>query len=70
MIANDTELSVTLKRIERLQLQIAEIRRTENNPKNYRASVSGFVSEMDRLQLEVREYLMTCPAESVDVAQA
>jgi hypothetical protein len=68
MIANETELSVTLKRIERLQLQIAEIRRTEHNPQNYRASVSGFVSEIDRLQLEVREYLMTCPNEAVGAA--
>ncbi len=61
MIKNDTELKVTLDRIERLQLQIAEIRKTETNPENYRASVSGFVSEMDRLQLEVREYLVSVP---------
>ena len=61
MIKNDTELKVTIDRIERLQLQIAEIRKTETNPENYRASVSGFVSEMDRLQLEVREYLVSVP---------
>lgn len=61
MIKNDTELKVTLDRVERLQLQIAEIRRAETNPENYRASVSGFISEMDRLQLEVREYLVTVP---------
>ena len=61
MIKNDTELKVTLERIERLQLQIAEIRKTETNPDNYRASVSGFVTEIDRLQLEVREYLMSYP---------
>ncbi len=68
MIANETELAVTLKRIERLQLQIAEIRRTERNPQNYRASVSGFVSEIDRLQLEVREYLISCPDPATSVA--
>lgn len=61
MIKNDTELKVTLDRIERLQLQIAELRKAETNPANYRASVSGFVSEMDRLQLEVREYLVSVP---------
>jgi hypothetical protein len=61
MIANDTELQVTLKRVDRLQRQVAEIRRTEPNPANYRASVSGFVSEIDRLQLEVREYLLSYP---------
>ena len=68
MLANETELAVTLKRIERLQLQIAEIRRTEQNPENYRASVSGYVSEIDRLQLEVREYLMSCPDPAAGVA--
>jgi len=61
MIKNDTELEVSLKRIERLQLQVAQLRRTETNPANYRASVSGYVSEIDRLQLEVREYLMQFP---------
>lgn len=65
MIANETELNVTLKRIERLQMQIAEIRRTESNAANYRASVSGFVSEIDRLQLEVREYLLSYPEPAV-----
>lgn len=68
MIANDTELSVTLKRIERLQLQIAEIRRSERNSENCRASISGFVSEIDRMQLEVREYLMSCPDHTAGVA--
>jgi len=61
MIKNDTELKFTLERIERLQLQVAEIRKTETNPENYRASVSGFVTEIDRMQLEVREYLMSYP---------
>lgn len=61
MIKNDTELKVTRDRIERLELQISEIRKTETNPDNYRTSVSGFVSEIDRLQLEVREYLMSVP---------
>lgn len=68
MIANDKELKVTLGRIERLQLQIAEIRRTERNPDNYRASISGFVSEIDRMQLEVREYLLRCPDHRAEVA--
>ena len=61
MIKKDTELKVTRDRIERLELQISEIRKTETNPDNYRTSVSGFVSEIDRLQLEVREYLMSVP---------
>jgi len=68
MIADDNELKVTLGRIEKLQLQIAEIRKTEKNPENYKASISGYVSEIDRLQLEVREYLMRCPDHAADVA--
>jgi hypothetical protein len=61
MIKNDTELEVSLRRVERLQLQVAQLRRTETNPANYRASVSGYVCEIDRLQLEIREYLMQFP---------
>lgn len=61
MITNDAELEVTLKRIDTLQRQVVEIRRTETNPDNYRASISGFVSEIDRMQLEVREYLLSYP---------
>lgn len=61
MIANEKELEVTLSRIERLRKQIVEIRRLETNPDNYRASVSGFIAEIDRLQLQVRDFLM-CPA--------
>ena len=38
-------------------------RRTESNADNYAASVSGFISEIDRMQLEVREYLTIHPGE-------
>jgi hypothetical protein len=68
MIANDTELEVTLRRIDRLQRQVAEIRRRETNPDNYRASVSGFVTEIDRMQLEVREYLLSYPAHAASAS--
>ena len=30
---------------------------------NYRGSVSGFLAEIDRMQLEIREYLSMHPAE-------
>ncbi len=59
MIANDNELQVTLERIARMQKQVAELRRKETNPTNYRLSVSGYLAEIDRMQLEVREYLLT-----------
>lgn len=63
MIANDQELNVTLNRIARFQRQVSHLRSVETNPKNYHASVSGFLAEVDRMQLEVREYLSVHPAE-------
>ena len=63
MIANDQEMSVTLERIRRFQAQLAHMRKTETNPGKYRLSASGFLAEIDRMQLEVREYLSTHPAE-------
>lgn len=57
MISNDNELQTTMKRIERFQSQLAYLRKTETNPDNYHASASGFIAEIDRMQLEVREYL-------------
>lgn len=69
MIANDNELKVTLERITRMQKQVAELRRKEMNPANYRLSVSGYLAEIDRMQLEVREYLQLHPAELQEVAE-
>jgi hypothetical protein len=63
MIANDQELRVTLDRITHFQGQIAHLRNTEANPGNYHASTSGFLAEVDRMQLEVREYLSLHPRE-------
>ncbi len=63
MIANDQELKVTLERIASFQAQVAHLRNAESNPLNYRAAVSGFLAEIDRMQLEVREYLSLHPPE-------
>ena len=63
MISNDQELQVTLDRVARLQAQVSHLRKTERSPANYRASVSGFIAEIDCMQLEVREYLSIHPAE-------
>lgn len=57
MISNDQELDATSERIRRLQRQLAHLRTVETNPVNYRLSASGFLAEIDRMQLEVREYL-------------
>ena len=63
MIANDQELGVTLDRIAKFQEQVANLRKTETSPTNYHASVSGFIAEIDRMQLDVRDYLSLHPAE-------
>jgi hypothetical protein len=63
MIANDQELEATQDRIRRFQAQVTHLRKVETNPVNYRLSASGFLAEIDRMQLEVREYLSLHPAE-------
>lgn len=68
MIANDEELCVTQGRIARFQQQVAHLRRTERGLENYRKAASGFLAEIDRMQLEVREYLMLVPAEMEQAA--
>ena len=59
MIRNDNELSTTLDRIRYVQNQLIVLRQAETNLFNYRLSSSGFITEVDRMQLEVREYLST-----------
>lgn len=68
MIANDQQLQTTINRIAWFHQQVAHRRRTEPNPVNYKAAVSGFLAEIDRMQLDVREYLSVHPAELVAVA--
>ncbi len=63
MITNDQELKVALERISKFQAQVTHLRNTETNPANYHGGVAGFLMEIDRMQLEVREYLMVHPRE-------
>ncbi|HXP61851.1 MAG TPA: hypothetical protein VN829_15255 [Dongiaceae bacterium] len=63
MITNDQELQVTLERMKQFQSQVVKLRHTEENPENYRLSASGFLAELDRMTLQVREYLWSHPAE-------
>ena len=62
MIANERELQTTMERIAWFQQQLTYLRRTEADPVNYRAAASGFLAEIDRMQLEVREYFSFLPA--------
>lgn len=63
MIHNDIELQVTRERIAHFEDQVVHLRRVETNPANYHASASGFLAEIARMQLEVREYLSLHPTE-------
>ena len=68
MIVNDQELKVALERIAQFQAQVTHLRNTESNPINYRAAASGFLTEIDRMQLEVREYFNFLPSETAGAA--
>ena len=68
MIRNDQELQVTLERIAYFQRQVRHSRQVETNPANYRLSVKGYLAELDRMNLEVRDYLWLHPSEMSDVA--
>ena len=63
MISNDQELQVTMERIERFQQQVTRLRQVETNPTNYRLSAEGYLAEIDRMNLEVRDYLSIHPTE-------
>ena len=64
VIHNDQEPRITRERIARFEDQLAHLRQVETNPANYHASASGFLAEIGRMQLEVREYLSLHPAEA------
>src|SRR5215510_657370 len=63
MIKNDQELQATLERIRYFQQQVEKLRQVETNPTNYRLSSSGYLTEIDRMHLAVREYLWRHPSE-------
>jgi hypothetical protein len=63
MIKNDQELEATQERIRHFQSQVQHLRKMETNPTNFRLSSSGFLAEIDRMQLEVREYLSLLPSQ-------
>ena len=66
MIQNTQELEATLARIRHFQKQVEKIREVETNPRNYELSASGFLAEIERMNLEVREYLSTHPSELIE----
>lgn len=65
MIQNTQELEATLDRIERFQKQVEKLQEVETNPYNYKLSAGGFLAEIDRMNLEVWEYLLTHSSELI-----
>lgn len=66
MIQNDQELEATKARLRYFQNQVEKLRQVEINPQNYRLSAGGYLAEIDRMNLEVREYLLLHPSERQD----
>lgn len=67
MIENDQELRAMLARIRTFQEQVAHLRIIEATPDSFRLSASGFLAEIDRMQLDVREYLSIHPADPATI---
>ena len=63
MIHNDQELEVTKERIRYFQQQVERLRQVETKPQNYQLLVGRFLAGIDRMNLEVREYLSLHPSE-------
>jgi hypothetical protein len=68
MIKNDRELQATFERLRYFQQQVETLRRVETNPTNYRLSAGGYLAEIDRMNLAIREYLWLHPSEVADEA--
>ena len=66
MIRNKQELEATLERIEHFQKIVEKLKAFETNPRNYELSAGGFLAEIDRMNLEVREYLSIHPSELIE----
>jgi len=63
MIHNEEEYKITLDRISQFQRQVEYLREVEKISENYHLSASGFLAELDRMNLEVREYLWSHPSQ-------
>ena len=57
MITNDHELQVTKQRIEQFQRWLAQLRMTAR-PEEFEAVTGGDRLEIERMQVEVLEYLL------------
>jgi hypothetical protein len=67
MINNEKEYKTTVERIAHFQKQVEHLRQTEKNLENYRLAASGFLTELDNMNLDVREYLWAHPSRLNDI---
>ena len=63
MIRNDQELEAMKERLRHFQEQVERLRQVETNPENYRLAAGGYLAEIDRMNLELREYFSLHPSE-------
>jgi hypothetical protein len=61
MIADIQELRAALARIAWFHEQAAHFSNTETKPANDRAAAAGSLAEIDRMQLELREFFQSPP---------
>jgi hypothetical protein len=69
MILSQEEYETTMERVALFRRQIEHLRKTETNPNNYHSSASGYLAELDRMLLEVREFLWSHPSELTGVVR-
>jgi hypothetical protein len=65
MIANDIELDVTQERIRRFQTILRQLR-VGASPAEYPLVSSGYISEIDKMQTDVMDYLKRHSTESAE----
>lgn len=68
MIKNDVQFQATVERLGWFQQIVINIRRAETDLVSFRMSSSGFLVEIDRMNMEVREYLSLHPSELATTA--
>jgi hypothetical protein len=68
MIRNDQELEATRNRVRYFEQQVEKLRQVESNPRNYRLSAGGYLAEVDRMNREIREFLVLHPSELKELA--
>ncbi len=68
MIKDDDELALAQQRVAHFERQVARLRKSETNAENYRMSAGGFLAEIGRMNLEIRDYLWSHPAEASEAS--